>query len=137
MSRWIGNDHIDAVLAAADAWREACFMADGSLFGDGPLWTRGNIRELKLRFLGNPIEGDSVRDTHQLRTTTVPPVGVSRADPLDSPHMFFVLPNKDRGHDDAVCTADGARLVERHPGVRAAAPVSRTLPPRPVAKRAG
>lgn len=79
---------------------------------------------------------DSVRDTHQPKTTTVPPVGVSRTDPLDSPHVFFVLLNKDRGHDDAVCTPDGAPLVERHPGVWAAAPVARTVPPRPVAKRA-
>lgn len=57
MSRWIGHDHVEAVLAAADAWRERCFLADGSLFGDEALWTLGNIQELKRRFIENPIEG--------------------------------------------------------------------------------
>ncbi|MQX37619.1 hypothetical protein [Roseospira navarrensis] len=57
MSRWTGQDHVDAVLAAADAWRERCFLNDGSLFGDEALWTTGNIRELKRRFVENPIEG--------------------------------------------------------------------------------
>ena len=57
MSRWIGDDHIDAVLSASDAWRERCFVADGSLFGAEPLWTLDNIRDLKRRFLEHPIEG--------------------------------------------------------------------------------
>ena len=57
MSRWIGRDHIDAVLGASDAWRERCFVADGSLFGAEPLWTLDNIRDLKRRFLEHPIEG--------------------------------------------------------------------------------
>ena len=56
MSRWIGFDHVDAVLGAADAWRERCFVADGSLFGGESLWTLENVRDLKERFLGNPIE---------------------------------------------------------------------------------
>ena len=57
MSRWIGDDHIDAVLGASDAWRERCFVADGSLFAAEALWTLDNIRELKRRFLEHPIEG--------------------------------------------------------------------------------
>ena len=56
MSRWIGLDHVDAVLGAADSWRERCFMADGSLFGEESLWTLENVSDLKRRFLGNPIE---------------------------------------------------------------------------------
>lgn len=57
MSRWIGQDHVKAVLDAADAWRERCFLAEGSLFTDQALWTLGNIQGLKQRFIGNPIEG--------------------------------------------------------------------------------
>lgn len=57
MSRWIGHDHIDAVLAASDAWRERCFVANGSLFSDETLWTLGNIQDLKQRYTGNPISG--------------------------------------------------------------------------------
>ena len=57
MSRWTGGDHIDDVLSAADAWRERCFLSDGSLFTDSPVWTLENTKELKRRFLGNPIVG--------------------------------------------------------------------------------
>ena len=57
MSRWVGHDHVDAVLGASDAWRELCFVADGSLFDSRSLWTLGNVRDLKERFLDNPIEG--------------------------------------------------------------------------------
>ena len=56
MARWIGHDHAGAVLGASDAWRERCFVADGSLFGGESLWNLENIRDLKGRFLGNPIE---------------------------------------------------------------------------------
>ena len=51
MSRWIGPspeyDYVNDILAAADAWRERCFMADGSVFGDEALWTPDNVRELE------------------------------------------------------------------------------------------
>ena len=57
MARWIGYDHADSVLGAADAWRARCFLADGSLFSEQALWTLENMRDLKERFLGNPIEG--------------------------------------------------------------------------------
>lgn len=57
MSRWIGDDHIHAVLGGSDVWREQCFMANDSLFGAEALWTLDHIRDLKERFLGNPIEG--------------------------------------------------------------------------------
>ena len=58
MARWIhpSHDHIDAVLAAADAWRERCFMADGSMFGDENLWTLDNIRELERCVMGGWTE---------------------------------------------------------------------------------
>ena len=57
MSRWTGDDHIGAVLAAADAWRERCFLKDGSLFGEGSIWTLTTIQDFKQRFVENPILG--------------------------------------------------------------------------------
>ena len=57
MSRWIGHDHINAVLKASDTWREKCVLSDGSIFSRQALWTPGNIHELKRRFLEHPIEG--------------------------------------------------------------------------------
>ena len=61
MARWIGPeyDHAPAVLDAAYAWRERCFLADGSLFGDESLWTVENIQELRRRIIDNPIERDA------------------------------------------------------------------------------
>ncbi len=51
MARWIGPrpeyDHIDDVLAAADAWRDRCLLADGSVFTHEPLWTLANIEVLE------------------------------------------------------------------------------------------
>ena len=60
MARWIGpdNDHIVDVLAAAEAWRDRCFIADGSLFGDENLWTLDNIRELRRRVIDDPVPGE-------------------------------------------------------------------------------
>lgn len=77
MSRWIGpspeHDHISEVLSAADAWRDRCFMADGSLFGDEALWTRANLQELERLLVVNPIEGPGrwflEKHGEQLRTS--------------------------------------------------------------------
>ena len=55
MSRWTGENHVGAVLAAADAWRERCFLKDGSILGDGSIWTVAAVRDLKRRFTENPI----------------------------------------------------------------------------------
>jgi len=57
MARWTGHQHIDDVLGAAEAWRERCFLQDGSLFSDESLWTHENIQDLKQRYVDNPIEG--------------------------------------------------------------------------------
>ena len=59
MARWIGpdHDHIDAVLDAAEAWRDRCFKDDGSLFGDERLWTLDNIQKFKYHFFDNPVGG--------------------------------------------------------------------------------
>ena len=50
MARWLGerrnHEYLDDILAAADAWRHRCLMADGSVFGDEALWTLENVREL-------------------------------------------------------------------------------------------
>ncbi len=50
MARWIGPspeyDYVNDILAAADVWRERCFMADRSVFGDEALWTLENVQEL-------------------------------------------------------------------------------------------
>ena len=74
MARWTGpeDDHVGAVLAAAHAWRDRCFLADGSLFGDENLWTLGNIRELRRRVIDKPHDEGSfiVNLKEQLKTAS-------------------------------------------------------------------
>ncbi len=59
MARWIGPrpeyDYIDDVLAAADAWKERCLLADGSVFTDEALWTPANLEALE-QWLWSAIE---------------------------------------------------------------------------------
>ena len=58
MSRWTGDKHMGAVLAAAGAWRERCFLKDGSLFGEESIWTLAVSSRLETSaLLENPIEG--------------------------------------------------------------------------------
>ena len=57
MSRWTGHENIGAVLTAADEWRERCFLKDGSLFSEEPIWTLATIQDFKQRFIENPIVG--------------------------------------------------------------------------------
>ena len=59
MSRWTGEQDIEAVLEGADAWEERCFASDSSLLTDQKLWTLDHLRDLHKRFADNPIEGSS------------------------------------------------------------------------------
>lgn len=74
MARWIGpNRDISDVLAAAEAWRDRCFLGSGSVFEDEPLWTLENIRRLKelcRREKKETDEGAWVRLTQQLSDAT-------------------------------------------------------------------
>tara|TARA_R110000787_G_scaffold22424_7_gene65182 strand:- start:8978 stop:11266 length:2289 start_codon:yes stop_codon:yes gene_type:complete len=59
MARWFGEEHGDAVLMAAEAFREKCLLGDGSLFGAKMLWTADNIQQLKVAFVDNPQLGQA------------------------------------------------------------------------------
>lgn len=48
----------EPVLAAAAAWRDRCFLADGSIFTDQALWTRAHLAELTAHFVEKPDTGD-------------------------------------------------------------------------------
>ncbi len=48
MARWIGPDRdISDVLAAAELWRDRCFLGGGSVFGDEALWALENIQQVR------------------------------------------------------------------------------------------
>ncbi|MEC3947568.1 hypothetical protein [Sphingobium sp. HWE2-09] len=48
-----------AVLSAAAAWRDRCFITDGSILSDRDLWFKSNVEEVNARFNGAP---DSSKD---------------------------------------------------------------------------
>lgn len=53
MARW--HRSTDA-LEAAQAWRDRCWMHDGSILSDGSLWTPENLAYLDRYFIQNPDE---------------------------------------------------------------------------------
>jgi hypothetical protein len=57
MARWTGLGHTDAVLGAAQQWRDKCLLGDGSLFTGETLWTEANFHQLKQRFVENLLGG--------------------------------------------------------------------------------
>ncbi|MEQ6916018.1 McrB family protein [Halomonas aquatica] len=57
MSRYNPHHEIDALLNAAQRWRDHCLLEDGSLFTDTSLWTLKHLDELERAFNQNPIEG--------------------------------------------------------------------------------
>lgn len=50
-----GKSYVGDILDAAKAWRDRCFMEDGSVFGDESLWTPDNIDKLRDRFTGDNL----------------------------------------------------------------------------------
>ena len=129
MSRWIGpspeHDHIGAVLAAAEAWRDRCFMSDGSLFGEEALWTRANLQELKSRLIGNPAQGSGLpfHERHKARLRSPPPVVTHLAAEV---WWFLFLfqwagsggrdkPRTKRDRVKNIWEWSGSKLAERHP----------------------
>ncbi len=61
MARWIGpspeHDHIRALLAAAEVWRDRCLLEAGSVFSDASLWTPETMAELTGRLEVDPLDG--------------------------------------------------------------------------------
>ena len=72
MARWTGHPEIVAVLEGAEAWRDRCLLADGSLFSDRSLWSQQNVAELHQRFVDNPIEGSDQRFYDKLAAQIAP-----------------------------------------------------------------
>ena len=65
MARWIGpspdHDHIRDVLAAAQAWRDRCFLEGGSVFGDASLWTPEHMADFSGQLEVDPLDGEKAK----------------------------------------------------------------------------
>ena len=46
MARYCGNNKSEAILAAAERWRDAGLKRDGSVFTDASLWREANLAAL-------------------------------------------------------------------------------------------
>lgn len=55
MSRTERAKHI---LSAAEKWRDCCLIDEGSVFSDGPLWTKENYGALRRHYVDNLNYGD-------------------------------------------------------------------------------
>ncbi len=43
----------EAILAAAEKWKQQCLLDGGSLFSEESLWTRENFDQLRIHFVEN------------------------------------------------------------------------------------
>lgn len=57
MGRYCGDRNRDALFAAANRWRDAALLNDGSVFTNRALWTESNFGELLHHFVEQPDEG--------------------------------------------------------------------------------
>ena len=46
MSRYCSGRDLDPILKAAQSWKEKCLLGSNSVFGDEPLWSVENVKEL-------------------------------------------------------------------------------------------
>ena len=81
---------MEAVLAAADAWRSRCFLANGSILTDRNLWSLENLNELVTRYAGNPIVGnrDFLDKLHEQLQDARPAVVQLAAEVMWFLHLF-------------------------------------------------
>jgi 5-methylcytosine-specific restriction protein B len=58
MARYCGSDRSEAVLAAAERWRDEGLKRDGSVFTDASLWREEHLAALQTHFIDAPDEGE-------------------------------------------------------------------------------
>lgn len=59
MSRFIGMHDLPPLLHAANHWKKACLLNNGSVFSERQLWTPKNLTLIEKLFVNNPDEGDN------------------------------------------------------------------------------
>src|SRR3954471_15263461 len=57
MATWTGLSQTPAIVRAAEAWKQRCMLANGSVLSDRSIWTKDNVDTLKRLFVDNPILG--------------------------------------------------------------------------------
>ena len=90
MARWTGYPSVAFVLEAGDAWRDRCFIGNGSIFTDRALWTPENLHDLLTRYVETPVSsgGDFFDKLKQQLAGAPPPVIQVAAEVLWFLHLF-------------------------------------------------
>ena len=115
MARWIasrpGFDHIEDVLAAADAWKERCLLADGSVFTDEPLWTVANIEALERLMRARPMR----REEFEASVENQPPSVIRLAAEaywIECLYVGYSVPDAKRQHFYQIWEMGGTDVPE-------------------------
>lgn len=58
MSRYCGEHQSEAVLKAAENWKNRCLIADSAIFSEESIWNLQCLEEMDKYFIQNPDEGD-------------------------------------------------------------------------------
>ncbi|MDP3857492.1 MAG: hypothetical protein Q8Q73_07005 [Stagnimonas sp.] len=57
MSRYSPHYCLDAILDAAESWKQNCLLANGAVLGSNILWNSPYLDELNTRYVLSPDEG--------------------------------------------------------------------------------
>ncbi|MCY3565841.1 MAG: DUF3578 domain-containing protein, partial [Gammaproteobacteria bacterium] len=58
MSRYCADMPTEAILNAADYWRNECLLSDGSIFTNGQFWKLNHFLDLEKYFIDQPDPGE-------------------------------------------------------------------------------
>ncbi len=58
MSRFCGEKQVGPILLAAEHWKQVGLLAEGSVLGEGAVWTLRNLQFLDENFVKKPDDGD-------------------------------------------------------------------------------
>lgn len=119
MSRYNPHHDIDALLEAAQQWRDRCLLEDGSLFGDTSLWTAEHLDELNRAFIQNPIEGsDTFTDKLALQLADASPAAIQLMAELNWLLLLFssnIKPDTKRGQIRQIWELSGTPFPDGSP----------------------
>src|SRR5262249_25100754 len=119
MARLSTLKQLPAIVAAAEQWKQTCFLHDGSVLSNSRLWTVSNLTSLDQHFIQNPQHGDErfLEKLHRQLDETAPPVKQLAAELL---WLLFLFPRNMSGETKRRSILDvwawsGENLDATHP----------------------
>lgn len=118
MSRFCGEQKVEAVLAAMAEWKARCLFSDRALFSDEPVWTQRNLAELNKYFVHNLDIGEG-KFMEKLEKQLAPmnPLAKKLAGEMYWVLMIFpkrITPDKKRANVSLIYSWSGEFLEQTH-----------------------